>query len=566
MVKCRKPTSKGGFLVLHIRDISLKKRILTAQFLMVFIPVLLLFVAGAAMLGALRLAGTARQNDFAALWPMHGPALSIQYAIDELRIEADKHKELRLKSFENAVSILENAGLSVAIAGTDGPVYVTPGTSTDALARQALPKATLDQQAPLPDMHSEEHHAMHSHDHAPPMMVPQGERPQDDEAEQLLWTRDGLFFSYTSPVTGTTVRAAGRLPFLAQERMKVGPQKAVVEGLLLLIVGSAILFIVCLGIYLSRLLSEQILGPLGALREASARIRTGDLATPLPPMAGDEMGDACRDFDAMRAELRDAREKQARYDQSRKELIAGISHDLATPLTLLKGYADGLLSGLAATEEKREQYAQRIYGAACTMERLVRNLRMFSRLELGRMVLTPEPVALDAYFADYVAEEAPALADRGLVLTLGETPPAGQSARAAIDRDAFARVVDNILGNAIKYKEGETVAMELGVAVQGAQCVLSFADHGPGVPAGALPHLFETFYRTDKARTDTKKGSGLGLAICREIIMALGGRIAASATKGGGLTITIHLPIVTEPDAIQPPETASQEKGDANPQ
>ena len=552
--------------MLHIRDISLKKRILTAQFLMVFIPVLLLFVAGAAMLGALRLAGTARQNDFAALWPMHGPALSIQYAIDELRIEADKHKELRLKSFENAVSILENAGLSVAIAGTDGPVYVTPGTSTDALARQALPKATLDQQAPLPDMHSDEHHAMHSHDHTPPMMVPQGgERPQDDEAEQLLWTRDGLFFSYTSPVTGTTVRAAGRLPFLAQERMKVGPQKAVVEGLLLLIVGSAILFIVCLGVYLSRLLSEQILGPLGALREASARIRTGDLATPLPPMAGDEMGDACRDFDAMRAELRDAREKQARYDQSRKELIAGISHDLATPLTLLKGYADGLLSGLAATEEKREQYAQRIYGAACTMERLVRNLRMFSRLELGRMVLTPEPVALDAYFADYVAEEAPALRDRGLVLTLAATPPEGH-ARAAIDRDAFARVVDNILGNAIKYKEGATVAMELGVAVQGAQCVVTFADHGSGVPEDALPHLFETFYRTDKARTDTKKGSGLGLAICREIITALGGRIAASATKGGGLTITIHLPVVKEPGAVQPPETASQEKGDANPQ
>ena len=549
--------------MLHIRDISLKKRILTAQFLMVFIPVLLLFVAGAAMLGALRLAGTARQDDFAALWPMQGPALSIQYAIDDLRIEADKHKTPHLKSFEDSVAILESAGLSVAIAGKDGAIYATPGTSAEALARQALPKDTLTQQAPLPDLH-DGHHAMHPHDTAPPLLAPQGgERPQDDAAEQLLWTRDGLFFSYTSPVTGTTVRAAGRLPFLAQERMKMGPEKAVVEGLLLLIVGSAILFIVCLGIYLSRLLSEQILGPLGALREASARIRTGDLATPMPPMGGDEMGDACRDFDAMRAELKAAREKQARYDQSRKELIAGISHDLATPLTLLKGYADGLLAGLASTAEKREQYAQRIYGAACTMERLVKNLRMFSRLELGRMVLTPEPVALDAYFADYVAEEAPALRDRGLVLTLAETPPEGH-ARAAIDRDAFARVVDNILGNAIKYKEDTTVAMELGVAVQGAACVLTFADHGPGVPEEALPHLFETFYRTDKARTDTKKGSGLGLAICREIITALGGRIAASATKGGGLTITIHLPIANENDA-EPPETASSEKGDATP-
>lgn len=537
---------KGGFRMLHIRDISLKKRILTAQFLMVFIPVLLLFVAGTAMVGALRLAGTARQNDFAALWPMHGPSLSIQYALDELRVEADHHKTPRWKSFEDPVAILESAGLSVSITGTDGPVYVTPGTSTEALARQALPKAALAQQAPLPELHSGHHmHGENHVDHAPPMMTPPGgERPQDDESEQLLWTRDGLFFSYTSPVTGTTVRAAGRLPFLAQESMAEGPAKHIIEALLILVVGSAILFIVCLGLYLSRLLSAQILGPLGALREASARIRAGDLATPMPPMAGDEMGDACRDFDAMRDELRTAREKQARYDQSRKELIAGISHDLATPLTLLKGYADGLLSGLASTEEKRQTYAQRIYGAACTMERLVKNLRMFSRLELGRMVLTPEPVALVPYFEDYVAEEAPALRDRGLVLTLQDTPPDARAARAAIDRDAFARVVDNILGNAIKYKEGATVTMELGVAVQGASCVLAFADHGPGVPEDALPHLFETFYRTDKARTDTKKGSGLGLAICREIITALGGQIEASATPGGGLTITIHLPLI----------------------
>ena len=526
--------------MLHIRDISLRKRILTTNFLMVFIPALLLFVAGAALLGVLRFAGTARQNDLAALFPMQGPALSIQYAIDELRIEADKHKEPRVKSFEDPVAILENAGLSVAILSADGPVYVTPGTNAEAMARQALPPATLAQHAPalLPHMHHDRMHAMGEHP-----LLPQdgGERPPDDAAEQLLWTKNGLSFSYTSPVTGTTVRAAGPLPFLAQKRVDSGPGKAVVEGLLLLIVGSAILFIVFLGLYLSRLLTEQILGPLGALRAASGRIRTGDLSTPLPPMAGDEIGDACRDFDAMREELRAARERQAQYDAHRKELIAGISHDLATPLTLLKGYADGLLSGLAATEEKRLQYASRIHSAACSMERLVSHLRMFSRLELGRLPLHPEPVALASYFADYASEEAPALADRGLLLTLHAEET---TAQAAIDRDAFARVVENILGNAIKYKETATVAMDLFVNVEDA-FVLTFADHGPGVPDASLPHLFELFYRTDAARTDTKKGSGLGLAICREIIQGLGGTITASATPGGGLTITIRLPICT---------------------
>ena len=543
--------------MLRIRDLSLEKRILTTNFLMVFIPALLLFVAGAALFFVLRFAGTTRQNDLAALWPMQGPALSIQYALNELRHEADSHKTPHLKSFEEPVAILENAGISVVILGNGSPVYVTPGTSTEAMAKQALSKDTLERHGPalhdasLPGDAELPHHngapGMHHHAIAEaPAPPPESEQPRDDDAEQLLWTRDGLYFSYTSPITGTTIRAAGELPFLAQQRMKAGPEKTVIEALLLIIVGSAIAFIIFLGLYLARLLSEQILGPLGALRAASARVRDGDLDTPMPAgaMAGDEMGAACRDFDAMREELKGARDERTRYDAQRKELIAGISHDLATPLTLLKGYADGLLSGLATTEEKRAQYASRIAGAANSMERLVEGLRMFSRLELGRMPLHPEPVALWAYFEDCVAERADELRDRGLLLTLHGTPG---TAQAAIDRDAFARVIDNLFGNAIKYKETPTVAMELSVKEVPNDNVflLTFADHGPGVPEDALPHLFELFYRTDAARTDTKKGSGLGLAICKEIVQGLGGEISASATNGGGLTIEVRLPIVT---------------------
>ena len=177
------------------------------------------------------------------------------------------------------------------------------------------------------------------------------------------------------------------------------------------------------------------------------------------------------------------------------------------------------------------------------MERLVNNLRMFSRLELGRMPLHPEPVALVPYFEDCVSEQKDLLADRGLRLTL-DTQHADATAAANIDRDAFARVIDNLFGNAIKYKETDTIAMDLIVRTDAENARLTFADHGPGVPESALPHLFELFYRTDAARTDTKKGSGLGLAICREIVTGLGGEISASTTDGGGLTITIELPIL----------------------
>ena len=496
--------------MLHFRDISLTKRILTTNFLMVFIPALLLFLAGAVLLGTLRLAGTARQNDLAALFPTQGPALSLQYALNELRYTADQ-KGVHRQDFAAPIAILENAGATVVIANKEETIYATPGTNAAAMAEQALPPADLERRGPMWQRGMHQHGGMHhgmmqGGQDTPPM--PERERPQDDAAEQLLWTQHGLYFSYTSPTTGTTVRAAGDLPFLAQARLKQGPQKHLLEGLLLLTVGSAILLIVLLGVYLSRLLSRQILEPLAELRAAAARIRAGDLETPLPPMGKDEMGE--------------------------------ISHDLATPLTLLKGYADGLLTGLAATAEKRQQYVQRIYGAACTLERLVNNLRSFSRLEMGRMPLHPEPVDLSAYFADYTAETAPMLQERGLLITLQDT---AENSRVNIDRDAFARVVDNILGNAIKYKKDAQVAMELSLRNAADRLQLTFADHGPGVPEAALPHLFELFYRTDAARTDTRQGSGLGLAICHEIITGLGGTIAASTTPGGGLTLTINLPL-----------------------
>ena len=353
--------------MLHFRDISLTKRILTTNFLMVFIPALLLFLAGAVLLGTLRLAGTARQNDLAALFPTQGPALSLQYALNELRYTADQ-KGVHRQDFAAPIAILENAGATVVIANKEETIYATPGTNAAAMAEQALPPADLERRGPMWQRGMHQHGGMHhgmmqGGQDTPPM--PERERPQDDAAEQLLWTQHGLYFSYTSPTTGTTVRAAGDLPFLAQARLKQGPQKHLLEGLLLLTVGSAILLIVLLGVYLSRLLSRQILEPLAELRAAAARIRAGDLETPLPPMGKDEMGEACRDFDTMRAELQASRDQKAQYDARRKELIAGISHDLATPLTLLKGYADGLLTGLAATAEKRQQYRWSASSTTC---------------------------------------------------------------------------------------------------------------------------------------------------------------------------------------------------------
>ena len=245
----------------------------------------------------------------------------------------------------------------------------------------------------------------------------------------------------------------------------------------------------------------------------------------------------------MRRQLRAARTAQEKYEQNRKELIAGISHDLSTPLTLLKGYASGILVGIAKTAEKRHHYIELIYQNACSLEKLVDRLFLFSKLDLGQVDFALETVSLRDYFADFTAENAPLFSERGLILNY-EAPT--EEARVRIDRMQFQRVIDNLLENALKYKDTDTVAMDIKLEATPVQVTLSFADHGPGVPKVYLTKLFDSFYRTDEARTDVKKGSGLGLAIVKQIIATLKGRIYAAETPGGGLTVVITLPAAEE--------------------
>ena len=133
----------------------------------------------------------------------------------------------------------------------------------------------------------------------------------------------------------------------------------------------AVVIIIIMGVLISNKLSKTILVPLNELRRASNRIQNGDLNGEITIYAQDELGLACQDFDQMRRRLQESVQAQQAYEQGRKELIAGISHDLSTPLTSIKGYVSGLLDGIANTPEKQEalfknDLSHRVrYGAPC---------------------------------------------------------------------------------------------------------------------------------------------------------------------------------------------------------
>ena len=530
---------------MNIRDISLYKRLLITNMLMVLIPVLILAVIGIVLMTGLRSAGTARQNDLAAIWPQRGPALSIQYALNGLRAESiGRHGQAPdINEMKDEISILENQGIHVAIIYKDEPVYVTEGVSAENIKNKVIRK-TGDKLSGLlwddegmafvaaaPPPHPMQSMEKPAHKHNMGKLNGSHGHVEDD----VLPPRHAMKADASK---GTVIYAEGRMPFLAQTHMRPGPAKEVFQRLLTVSILAAVFLIVMLGWYLSRVLLRQILEPLQLLRASAAAIREGDLDTTVHVNSNDEIGEVCKDFDDMREALRKAAEQRARDEAGRRELIAGISHDIATPLTLLKGYSDGLIAGVAKTPEKRHKYLERISHAADTMAVLVDQLFTFSKLELGRIEFKMENVDMGEFIKGIVDDHADSLCEQGVRLNVKAT---ASDARALIDRMQMTRVFTNIISNSCKYNEQRPLDIDISLECRD-QMYLKVADHGRGVPEALLPKLFESFYRVDSARTDNTTGSGLGLAICREIIIQMGGSIIAENTPGGGLTINIILP------------------------
>ena len=211
--------------------------------------------------------------------------------------------------------------------------------------------------------------------------------------------------------------------------------------------------------------------------------------------------------------------------------LAGVSRGTVDRVLNHRGSVNPATAALINEIARKLDYKPNRAGMALAAQR--------KNLKLGVLLFD----AGNRYFEDVIGETAMALAEQGVTLTLRGDK---STAAVAIDRNQFRRVVENLLTNCVKYKTTPQADVDIVIAEEGESVVVSFVDHGVGVPAESLPKLFDSFYRTDAARTDVKKGSGLGLAIAKQIIESLHGSIWAEETKGGGLTISMRLPIAKE--------------------
>lgn len=309
----------------------------------------------------------------------------------------------------------------------------------------------------------------------------------------------------------------------------------------------AIIITLATDIILAVFISGSIIVPLEKLKTAAHEIRDGNLDYRIDYEAKNELGDVCADFEEMRHRLKESIEAQQRYETSWKELIAGISHDLRTPLTSIKGYVSGLIDGIASTPEKQERYLKTIYSTACDMENLINELFLFSKLESEKFPFNLEKVDLISYFADCYIELQPKFARNDMDLIIENK--IGETAYASVDRLQLRRAVSNIAQNSIKYRNHEQHGtFKITISRSDNGILIELADNGTGVSERELEKIFESFYRSDKARTNVRSGSGLGLAITQSIIERHNGKVWAKGKIGEGLTVSFLLPEWEERD------------------
>ena len=225
--------------------------------------------------------------------------------------------------------------------------------------------------------------------------------------------------------------------------------------------------------------------------------------------------------------------------------IAGIAHDVRTPLTSAKGYAQGLRDGIAATPEKQKKYIDRICSSIDDTDKILNELLDISRYELKSYKLNRVNVNLKE-FIDDGAEEIKELLERSN-FDFSLQCNVNKDTQISVDTDAFARVFRNIVMNSIKYARDDRQGMvRLIVSEYERTVIIELTDNGSGVESENLTKIFDTMYRTDPARTKVSQGSGLGLAVCKQIVELHGGLIWASSKQGEGLSIFISMPKIKE--------------------
>ncbi len=231
-----------------------------------------------------------------------------------------------------------------------------------------------------------------------------------------------------------------------------------------------------------------------------------------------------------------------RLERLRSEFVANVSHELKTPLSVIKACVETLLDGAIDDLEHRGPFLSRIAEQADRLHALILDLLSLARIESAAEAFTMEPVPLEPIVAGCLARH------RARATTKNQTLEDGEISAQAVawgDQEAIHQILDNLVDNAVKYTpEGGRIRVRC--FTQGDVACLETSDDGIGIPEQDLPRIFERFYRVDKARSREMGGTGLGLSIVKHLVQAMQGTVQAQSQVGKGTTFVVRLPRAPE--------------------
>jgi two-component system phosphate regulon sensor histidine kinase PhoR len=229
-----------------------------------------------------------------------------------------------------------------------------------------------------------------------------------------------------------------------------------------------------------------------------------------------------------------------RLERLRQDFVANVSHELKTPLAVIKACVETLLDSAGEDPQHRGRFLERIGDQADRLHALILDLLSLARIESGDEAFELRAVPLGPAVAECLERHRARAGAKSQQLE-AESPPGEDGLAARVDEEALGQILDNLVDNAVKYtQEGSRITVRWRDDRQ--QVHLEVQDNGPGIPEADLPRIFERFYRVDKARSREMGGTGLGLAIVKHLAQAMKGTVRATSRAGQGTTFIVSLP------------------------
>jgi signal transduction histidine kinase len=332
-----------------------------------------------------------------------------------------------------------------------------------------------------------------------------------------------LIFGFVPPLPGgySSVALVTRTLFMSSKALEDTIRIGIVVLALILA------FAAFMSVIMIRSITRSVL----ALEKATRRVAAGDLDLPIAVEGSNEIASLSRSLNLLREEIREDKARSARF-------IMGISHDLKTPLALIKGYAEALEEGFPGTGEESRTYVEIIQSKADQLEGMIDDLIDFERVDTGEWIRGLLLVDLGPFLTAYAKRAVADAALLGRELRWDIALP--RPAPVRMDERLATRVLENLVNNAIRYTS-EGGRIEIAAEAEEGAYVFSVSDNGPGVSSEDLPRILEPFYRGSSSRRE--EGMGLGLSIVKTVVECHGWAISVRPRAGGGITFAVSVPI-----------------------